>query len=56
MGFREFLKEEDGIGTVEVVLILAVIVALVVIFRGKIKTIVNNALQKITSDSNKVIK
>lgn len=55
MGLKQFIKEEDGVGTVEVVLLLVVIVALVVIFGGKIKGVVNKALGKIQSDSDSVI-
>lgn len=55
MGFRDFIKEEDGVGTVEVVLLLVVIVILVVLFRDKIKGIVDNALEKIGTNSDDVI-
>ncbi|MGN0241073.1 MAG: Flp1 family type IVb pilin [Candidatus Weimeria sp.] len=55
MGFKQFISEEDGVGTVEVVLILVVIVALVVIFRKEIKGIVEKALKKVQSDSDTVI-
>ena len=33
--FRQFIKEEDGMGTVEVILIIVVLVGLVVIFKEK---------------------
>lgn len=56
MGFKNFLKEEDGVGTVEVVLLLVVIVILVVLFRDKIKKLVENALDKIDKKGNDVIK
>lgn len=55
MGFKNFLKEEDGVGTVEVVLLLVVIVALVVIFRKQIKGIVEKAMNKVQTDSDAVI-
>lgn len=55
MGLKQFIYEEDGVGTVEVVLILVVIVALVVIFRKEIKGIVEKALKKVQSDSDSVI-
>jgi Flp pilus assembly pilin Flp len=55
MGFKQFIEEEDGVGTVEVVLILVVIVALVVVFRKEIKGIVEKALKKVQSDSDSVI-
>ena len=55
MCFKQFIYEDDGVGTVEVVLILVVIVALVVIFRKEIKGIVEKALKKVQSDSDSVI-
>ncbi len=55
MDFKQFIYEDDGVGTVEVVLILVVIVALVVIFRKEIKGIVEKALKKVQSDSDSVI-
>ncbi|MGN0401601.1 MAG: Flp1 family type IVb pilin [Acetatifactor sp.] len=51
-GFREFMKEEDGMGTVEVVLIIVVLVGLVVIFRNQLTKIVNSLFSKITSQTN----
>ena len=39
-GFRDFLREEDGMGTVEVILIIVVLVGLVVLFKNQITAIV----------------
>ncbi len=50
-GFREFLVEEDGMGTVEIVLIIVVLVGLVVIFKNQITKIVNGLFKKITSQT-----
>lgn len=55
MGIKQFIKEDDGVGTVEVVLLLVVIVALVVIFRKQIKGIVEKAMSKVNEDSESVI-
>ncbi|MDD6429479.1 Flp1 family type IVb pilin [Candidatus Weimeria sp. HCP3S3_B5] len=55
MGFKSFIEEEDGIGTVEVVLLLVIIVVLVVMFRNKIKEVVSNALNKINERGSDVI-
>lgn len=55
MGIKQFIKEDDGVGTVEVVLLLVVIVALVVIFRKQIKGIVEKAMTKVNEDSESVI-
>ena len=37
-GFQEFLREEDGMGTVEVILIIVVLVGLVILFKSQITT------------------
>ncbi len=47
-GFKELMTEEDGMGTVEVILIIVVLVALVIIFKKQITEIVNNLFEKIT--------
>ena len=49
---KSFLKEEDGMGTVEVILIIVVLVGLVLIFKDKITTIVNSMFSKITNQTN----
>ena len=51
---RQFLLEEDGMGTVEVILIIVVLVGLVVIFKEKITDIVNSIFAKITSQTKKI--
>ena len=51
---REFLREEDGMGTVEIILIIVVLVGLVIIFKSQIKQIINTLFQKITSQTNTV--
>lgn len=52
--FRQFIKEEDGMGTVEVILIIVVLVGLVVIFKEKITEIVYSIFSKITSQTKKI--
>lgn len=52
--WREFLTEEDGMGTVEVILIIVVLVGLVIIFKNQITTIINSLFSKITSQTGKV--
>ena len=51
--FRQFLKEEDGMGTVEIILIIVVLIGLVIIFKNQITTIVNNLFGKITNEIDK---
>ena len=52
--WREFLREEDGMGTVEVILIIVVLVGLVILFKDQITKIVNNLFNKITTQTGKV--
>lgn len=44
---KRFLMEEDGLGTVELVLILAALVSIAIIFKGKIVTFVKTHTGKI---------
>ncbi len=49
---KAFLREEDGIGVVEIILILVVLIGLVVIFKNQLTSLVNDIFQKITTQSN----
>lgn len=51
---RRFLVEEDGIGVIEVVLILVVLIGLVIIFKGQITTLLNNIFKEINNQSKEV--
>jgi len=52
--FRTFLTEEDGMGTVEIILIIVVLVGLVLIFKDQITKIVNSLFEKITKQTSQV--
>lgn len=52
--FSQFLTEEEGMGTVEVILIIVVLVGLVIIFKEKITEIVNSIFTKITNQTKKI--
>lgn len=52
--WNEFLREEDGMGTVEVILIVVVLVSLVVIFKNHITQIIESLFEKITKQTNKL--
>ena len=52
----DFWKDEEGIGVVEIILILVVLVALVLLFKGKITSVVNNAFSAFEKDSGSIIK
>lgn len=51
---RSFLREEDGMGTVEIILIIVVLIGLVIIFKSQITGVVQSIFSKITSQTNKV--
>lgn len=53
---KEFWNEEDGGSIVEVVLILAVLVALVLIFKTQVKKLVDDAFTKIGEDKEDIFK
>lgn len=55
MGFKNYINEEDGMGVVEVILIIVVLIGLVIIFKDQITTVVNNIFDAITSKTNTVI-
>ena len=54
MGFYNFLKEEDGVGGVEVILILVVLIGLVIIFKKQITGLVNDIFDTITDQAGRV--
>lgn len=47
---RRFWHEEDGMGTVEIVIIIAVLVAVALIFKDGITKFVNQLMNKFFSD------
>lgn len=49
-----FLKDEQGITTVEIILILVVLISLVIIFKKQLTNLVNKIFSKITSQSNSI--
>lgn len=50
----ELLKNEDGIGTVEMILILVVLIGLVLIFKEKLTSLVGDIFDTISSKSKSV--
>lgn len=54
-GMREFLQEEEGMGTVEIILIIVVLIGLVIIFKAQLRSLVEKVFEKITSDSNTIM-
>lgn len=65
-GFKEWLDEKiiqahtflvqknEGMGTVEIILIIVVLIGLVIIFKSQITDLVNDIFTKITKQSKKI--
>lgn len=52
--FKEFLRDETGIGTVEMILILVVLIGLVLIFKKQLTNLVNDIFHTITNRAGQV--
>lgn len=50
----EFWKNEDGVGVIEVVLILVVLIGLVIIFKGQINKLLEDIFKEINAQSKEV--
>ena len=50
----EFFADEEGVGVIELVLILVVLIGLVLIFKSQIRTLLENIFQEINSQSGEV--
>lgn len=50
-----FFKDNSGIGVVELVLILVILIALVVIFKSQISRIVTDAFSSISNNAQTII-
>ena len=51
---KDFAGEEVGVGVVEIILILVVLIGLVIIFKKQLTSLVKSILSKITSQSNSI--
>ena len=52
--FLTFMKEDAGIGVIEVVLILVALIGLVIIFKKQITQLLENIFEQINSQSKEV--
>ena len=52
--FSQFLKEEDGMGTVEIILIIVVLISLVIIFKEQLTKLVESIFEKIVKQANTI--
>ncbi len=51
---QDFIKEEDGVGVIEIVLILVVLIGLVIIFKTNIKKLLDGIFEEINKQSKEV--
>lgn len=51
---KRFFKEEDGMGVVEVILIIVVLIAMVAIFQDQIEELVEDIWDSINKDAKKI--
>ena len=55
ISMRTFLMQKnEGMGTVEIILIIVVLIGLVIIFKDQITDLVNDIFKKITKQTNKI--
>lgn len=45
------LRDDEGIGVVEIILILVVLIGLVIVFKSQLTSLVQTIFEKITSES-----
>ncbi|MGN0373361.1 MAG: Flp1 family type IVb pilin [Enterocloster sp.] len=50
----DFIRDEQGVGVIELVLILVVLIGLVIIFKGQITTLLENIFKEINKQSKEV--
>ena len=54
LGFKNFLMEEDGVGVVEMVLIVVVLIGIVVLFKKKLTPLVSDIFNTIKERAGEV--
>jgi len=52
--WKDFLVEEDGMGTVEIILIIVVLISLVIIFKTQLTQLVESIFEKIVKQANTI--
>lgn len=54
--WKKFMCDERGITSVEIILILVVLIALVLIFKAQMTDLVNSIFRNITTQSGKIMR
>lgn len=52
--WQDFLTDESGMGVVEVLLIIVVLIAMVIVFKEQITTLVDNIWKSINQSAKKI--
>ena len=52
--WKDFLIEEEGMGTVEIILIIVVLISLVIIFKSQLMNLVESIFEKIVRQANTI--
>ena len=52
--WNEFMEEESGMGVVEIILIMVVLIAMCIIFKNQITSLVNNIWSSINKSAKKI--
>ena len=52
--WKDFLIDESGMGVVEIILIIVVLIAMVIIFKEQITALVNNIWKSINDSAKKI--
>lgn len=50
----KFMEDESGVGVVELILVLVVLIGLVIIFRDQLTSLMDSIFERIIEDSNAV--
>ena len=50
-----FWQDDRGVGVIEIVLILVILIGLVLVFKDQITAIINNAFTAISADAGRII-
>lgn len=51
---KDFVNDESGMGVVEIILIIVVLIAMVIIFKEQITELVNNIWKSINDNAKKI--
>lgn len=52
--WMDFLRDESGMGVVEIILIMVVLIAMVLVFKDQITTLVDNIWNSINKSAKKI--